>query len=319
MSFTICPWAYMPIRILECRKCIPVFFLLAFCHTLVQPVSATAGIEVTGSDGYAITLERPAESIVSLYGAFNEILLALDCGHLVKARTKADADIPQLAHLPSAGTHMRPNLELIAAAKPDVVLQMQGRHEALQDVQALRKLGIKTLVFEINSFAQLFETTQKLGLLTGSSNKARSLVDSWKKDLASLAERHKGKKKPAVFYEARYPNLLAAGGKGIVNEIIAAAGGENVVNLPKKLARINEEFLLATNPDVYIMQKGPMNPMPTPLENRSNFQSLKARAYIVDERIFSRPGPGSIKAAMELERLLYPEKGKEATGLNGQE
>lgn len=262
---------------------------------------------MTGSDGYAITLESPAKSIVSLYGAFNEILLALNCGHLVKARTKADAGIPQLTHLPSAGTHMRPNLELIAAAKPDIVLQMQGRNEALQDVRSLRRLGIKTLVFEINSFTQLFEVTETLGRITGSSAKAQALTDSWKKNLESLAEKHKGKKRPTVFYEARYPNLLAAGGKGIVNEIIAAAGGENIINLPKKLARISEEFLLAKNPDVYIMQKGPMNPMPEPLEQRSNFKSLKARAYVVDERKFSRPGPGSVKAAMELERLLYPE------------
>lgn len=202
---------------------------------------------------------------------------------------------------------MRPNLELIASARPDVVLQMQGRNEAMHDVQALRKLGIKTLVFEINSFEQLFEVTKKLGQLTGSSGNARFLVDSWKSVLTSLAEKHKGKKRPTVFYEARYPNLLAAGGKGIVNEIIEAAGGENVINLPKKLARISEEILLAKNPDVYIVQKGPMNPMPTPLEQRSNLQSLKTRSYVVDERKFSRPGPGSIKAVMELESLLYPE------------
>ena len=278
--------------------------LLVLLLTGLNPAPVqTAPIEVVDDTGVTLTLDKPAERIIALYGAYNELLLALDARGLLVARTVADAHLPELAGLPAIGTHMRPNAELIVAQKPDLVLQLAGRREALLQTEALRKLGINVLTFEMDSFDKMFDVLEKLGRLTGRERKAAGLIMDWR-------ARHAGEKPVCVFYEVRYPNLLAAGQGSIVNEIIAVAGGENVVADDKKLVRFNEEALILADPDAYLIQKGPMNPDPQPLSERAHYRDLRAvrtgRVLVVDEDRFARPGPRAVEAAEGLERWLHP-------------
>lgn len=249
--------------------------------------------------------QAPATSIISLYGAFNEILLALGAKNLIAARTDSDVDLPEIARLPSIGTHMRPDPERIAAASPGLVLGLKGRHDSIEALNILRELGIPVIFLEMNDFPQLFEATRLLGKISGHEREATQLVEDWQARLDKLKESQPGGEKPKLFYEARYPNLLAAGANGIINAIIEAAGGENIVKVPRKLARISEEWLLSASPDLYIIQEGPMNPAPQPLEERANFRPLAGRTVIkVKEREFARPGPQSILAAEKLAQVI---------------
>lgn len=285
--------------------------LLVLLLTGLNPAPVQAApIEVVDDTGVTLTLDKPAERIIALYGAYNELLLALDARDLLVARTVADAHLPELAGLPAIGTHMRPNAELIVAQKPDLVLQLAGRREALLQTEALRKLGINVLTFGMDSFDKMFDVLEKLGRLTGREQKAAGLIRDWRARLATLRARHAGEKPVRVFYEVRYPNLLAAGQGSIVNEIIAVAGGENVLADDKKLVRFNEEALILADPDAYLIQKGPMNPDPQPLSERAHYRDLRAvrtgRVLVVDEDRFARPGPRAVEAAEELERWLHP-------------
>ncbi|MBD5647684.1 MAG: ABC transporter substrate-binding protein [Desulfovibrio sp.] len=302
------------------RPCLPL--LLTLLLALIGFPALGAPIEVTDDTGHTLRLEKPAQRIIPLYGAFGEMLLALGCGDRLVARTDADAGVPELAQLPAVGTHMRPNAELVAAHKPDLVLQMSGRGEALLQTEALRKLGVPVLCFEVNSFAQLFRVMEQLGRLCGREAEAAALVADWKARLEALAAENAGKKPWRIFYEVRYPNLLAAGQGGIVSEIMQAAGGENVISEKRKLARLNEEAVILADPDIYLVQRGPMNPAPEPLAGRPHFRGLRAvregRTLEVDEALFSRPGPRAIEAAQQLARWLKglkrPEGGKNGGG-----
>ena len=273
--------------------------------------SAFVPVSVRDDTGHEVRLDVPAKRIIALYGAFNELLLALGAGDSLAARTVADANIPGLEHLPAIGTHMRPNAELIVQQSPDLVIQLAGRNEALLQTEALRALGLNVLVFEMNSFEQMFGVLQKLGQLTGREAEAARLTGAWQARLAALEARYKDQKPIRVFYEVRYPNLLAAGRGGIVDHIISGAGGQNVVTDEKKLVRFNEEALLAADPDVYVIQSGPMNPDPQPLDQRLHYRDLRAvregRVLTVDEELFARPGPRSVDAAEELGRFLHPD------------
>lgn len=280
--------------------------LLTLCLT-IAPEAARAAITITDDQGAQVTLDAPAKRVIALYGAFNEILLALDAGDAIVARTVADADIPQLAKLPAIGTHMRPNHELVVAHKPDLVLQLTGRKEAQDQTESLRQLDIPVLCFAMQSFDDLFRVTRLLGQATGREAKAQQVIEGWLQRLKALS----GRQVPArtsVFYEVRYPNLLAAGKNSIVNDIIAMAGGANVVTADKKLVRFSEESLLAANPQAYIVQQGPMNPAPQEVASRPHFAGLEAvkrgNILVVDEAAFARPGPRAIDAAEQLARWL---------------
>ena len=148
---------------------------LCFCLFCCSVLPAQA-LELVDSRGVTVRLERPAQRVIALYGAFNEILLALDARETLVARTAADAALPGLQDLPAVGTHMRPNAELVAARQPDVVLQLAGRQEVLTQTEALEAVGIPVLVYEMQSFEQLFAVTRALGRLTGREARAEALV-----------------------------------------------------------------------------------------------------------------------------------------------
>ena len=301
---------------------LPLLMLLSLMLRLVMfPAGAQAAnsehserrdsvpIVITDDTGATVTFAQPVKRVIALYGAFNEIFLALGAGDLLVARTAADGNLPELAALPAIGTHMRPNAELVLAQQPDVVLQLEGRSEAQTQTENLRSLGLKVLTFEVNSFERLFEVTETLWRLAGREDKAQTIVNGWKSRVQALRSRNAGKPVARVFYEVRYPNLLAAGRGGISSEILALAGGENVVSDGKKLVRYSEESLIAADPDAYIIQKGPMNPAPTPLAERDHYKDLRAqragRVLVVDEERFARPGPRALDAAEELDSWLH--------------
>jgi len=260
-----------------------------------------------------VRLAAPARRIIALYGAFNEILVEMGLTGRIVARTMADGDIPDVAGLPSIGTHMRPNQEMIVGLNPDLVLQMAGRKGASEPVEALRRRGIPVAEFDPHGFAELFAAIEAVGALTGEPRAAQVLVERMRARLDALAVRLAGlDSRPRVFFEVRSPSLLAAGAGGIVDEVIRLAGGVNAVTEDRRIVRLGEEALYGLDPDVYIVQRGPMNAAPQPLAERPLYAPLRAvrqgRVLEVDERLFSRPGPRSVEAVEVLARFLYPDR-----------
>ena len=94
-------------------------------------------------------------------------------------------------------------------------------------------------------------------------------------------------------------------------EIIRRAGGVNCVDDKAKFARLSEEEVIRLAPEAYLIQRGPMNPAPLPLNQRPRLRAIPAavsgRAWFVDEMKYSRPGPRNVDAAEELAGLLHPE------------
>ncbi len=236
---------------------------------------------------------------MALYGAISDILLDMGLGDRLAARTLADTR-PELAHLPAIGTHMRPNLELIAALQPDLVLQFQGRGEAQEQLEQIRALGIRAEMLEGASLPDMLDMIDRLGELTGERERAAGLRASLEQRLAAVAERRAGKPRPRIFFEIRSPLLLAAGTGSLPASIIEAAGAQNAVQLPDRIARLNEEELIRLNPDIYLVQQGPMNPGPVPPAERPRCRVLDAvrqgRVLTVDEAMFSRPAPDAVRA-----------------------
>src|SRR2546428_4353255 len=81
-----------------------------------------AGYTVTDDAGRTVALAQPARRIVSLSPAVTELLFALGVGDRVVGRTTW-CDYPPLARLvPSVGDGLNPNLEAVAARRPDLVV-----------------------------------------------------------------------------------------------------------------------------------------------------------------------------------------------------
>ena len=271
-----------------------------------QPVQAVDG------QGTVIRLEHPARRVVCLYGAFAELFQAMDLSDRLVARTTADAQVPGLEHLPSVGTHMRPSMELVVGLKPDLVIQLAGRSQAADAVAALRRHGLVVAVYNPTNFEELFAAIRSMSALSGAPRRAEQLVASMQARLDAVA-RHLGDvtQRPKVFFEIRSQSLLAAGRGGIVDDVIRRAGGDNALNSQKKIVRLGEEGLYGLDPDVYVVQRGPMNKNPLHPSQRPLYAQLRSvrqgRVLIVDERLYSRPGPLTVRAVEELAAFLHPD------------
>ncbi len=282
---------------------------------LVLPVIPLAEIQVTDDLGQVISLKEPARRIISLYGAYSEILFAMGLGDRLVARTRADRFPPAILDKPSVGTHLRPNMELVLGLQPDLIVQSSGRKRGHEVIRQIQRKGFTVASFQPTTFAELFSVIHRLGTLTGRDETAGLLVKSLQGRLQRLSQRLAAtERRPTVFFEVRYPNLLGAGQQSIVNDVILKAGGTNCLPNDKKLVRINIETLVGYDPDVYVVQKGPMNRNPGNPKDRSNFQLIKAvrdgRVLLVDEYLFSRPGPRSVDAAEQLAAFLHPQVAK---------
>jgi iron complex transport system substrate-binding protein len=287
--------------------------MLLFTGLRVGWKSPAWGIQIVDDLGRKVTLTSPAKRIIALYGAYNEILAAMGLEYRIVGRTKADTMPPSILSKPSIGTHMRPNIEIILGLKPDLAIQSAGRKEALAAIQQIRKEGLPVAVFNPAGFADLFSVIERIGVLTGESGRAEELMGSLQARLDTVERGLAGTRhRPSVFFEVRYPNLLGAGQASIVDDVIRHAGGTNCIEKRKKFVRVSIEGLIKNNPDVYIVQRGPMNQNPSQPSARPHFHVLRAvkngRIMMVDEQVYSRPGPRSVEAVEELAAFLHPDR-----------
>lgn len=286
-----------------------IWCLAALCSLLLA-ADATAQVSIVDDRGHTVTLEQPATRVVALYSGLSELVMALGETRALTARTSAD-HAPELAHLPSVGTHMRPSVERILAAKPQLVLQLAGRSNALLPVERLEELGVPVAVFRIPDFLALFSTWERIGALLGREETAKRLIQHQRHELAAIEAAVANKPRPTIFFEVRGQGLLSVGRDSLVTDIIRRAGGQNCVQESGKLVRVGDEALLAMNPDYYLIQQGPMNKNPLPANKRTPQVALKAvlegRVHTVDEALFSRPGPRSVQAVKDLATLLHPD------------
>ncbi|MEW6387646.1 MAG: helical backbone metal receptor [Thermodesulfobacteriota bacterium] len=280
---------------------------LALALLLAWLSPAWGGVEIQDDRGVTIALKSSPQRIISLYGGLTEILVALGAAPRVVARTQGD---DCLKAIPPVGTHLQPNVEMILALHPDLVVQ-GGVPKGMPALKRLEAEGIPVAMFAPRDFPGLFSVMERLGALIARGEAARSLVAALEAQLEEVARRVSGRPPRRVFFEVRYHNLLAAGRGSLVNDIITRAGGVNIIESRQKLAPYSLEALIQANPEVYVIQTGPMNRNPEDIYTRPYFQELRAvkerRVLLVEESLFSRPGPRSGAAVEQLARFLHPQ------------
>jgi iron complex transport system substrate-binding protein len=171
-------------------------------------------------------------------------------------------------------------------------------------------MGFAVAMFRVTDMGSLMHTLDRLGVLTGTRDRADRLIADWRLRLDRVLRVVSGREPVPMVFEIRYPNLLVAGGLGMTADIIRRAGGHNLVPQGGKFVRLSEETLIRMAPRAYVTQRGPMNPCPVPLEKRRHFQILPAvrqgRVLVVDQLDYVRPGPANIAAVEELAAFLHP-------------
>lgn len=252
-----------------------------------------------------------AMRIVSGYAAFTEILIAIDIKDRIVAANSADAKELQV---PSIGSHMKPDIEAIIAARPDLVILSSRRPQL---VEILRDKLVDTKILIVAEYPHTVDDTfkfiQKLGRLTKTENKANMLVEQAEFSLQAIDNAVAAvpeSKRPIVFLEVRNsPSLLTCGKDSIAYDIIRRAGGIPAFTLSGSVLHIDIEDLIVAKPDFYIQQYGAMNRNPPPPSQHQIIGELacvkNGSVLKIDEKLISRPGPRVTAAIIKLHKELY--------------
>jgi iron complex transport system substrate-binding protein len=305
------------------RSCIALVLLLsaallvvslAGCGSKPAPVAITPApvpapaFPVTFADdaGTTVTINAEPKRIVSLAPANTEILFALGLGDRVVGVTTFDDYPPQVASIAKVGDFTTPNIEAIAAAKPDLILATTGvQAEALKKLKAL---GATVVAIDPQDLSGVYTDIERVGQATGTTDRAAALVGEMQVDVVNIQKAVENTVPVTVFVEIAQNPLFTAGKGTLLDELITLAGGTNVVTQPGYVAYSTEQLIKA-DPQVYLATKGSMSD-PAALAKRPGFAKLSAvrnnRVFILDDNLVSRPGPRIVQGLRQIAEALHP-------------
>lgn len=228
--------------------------LLVVCGLLLPTVSlpAWSEIEVVDDTGRRVTLERPAERIVSLAPHVTELLFDAGAGERVVAAVSYSDHPPAAQELPRVGSYNRFDIERILAHDPDLVVGWQSGNpdEALE---RLRRLGLTLYLTEPRSLEAIASNLERLGRLAGTGDVAGAEARRFRERHRALRERYADRPRLNVFYEIWNDPLMTVNGDHLISAIMRGCGGENVfADLPELAPRIGVEAVLKRDPEVVI-------------------------------------------------------------------
>ncbi len=260
------------------------------------------------------------ERIITLSPSLTETVFALGLGNRVVAVTDYCDYPPQAQALPSVGSYTNTSLEAITRQQPDLVIMLNGQQ---QTQQQLADLGIKTLVLDNTSIADIKETISTIADLTGKQSEAIQLLNNIQAQIDSVRHKvHNVDPVRTLVGIAHYVNsdqidtVYIAGQHDFYNELLELAGGVNVyTDTAVKVPSVSAEGIIRMNPDaiidVFPEQKGHQSDMKQVIKQWQTLHSVNAvkqqRIYIIEHDYASIPGPRIFKLLPEMARLLHPD------------
>lgn len=285
--------------------------LLAGCSS--GSGTATSGvITLTDDAGNTVTLDGPADRVVSLAPANTEIIYALGGGDkLVGVTTYCDYP-PAAKKKVKIGDFQTPNVERIASVGAQVVFATGGIQENITD--SLEKLDIKVFVVDPRTIDRMFTDMESMGKIMGLEGEAKEQVEKLRERVAAVKEKVKAEglaKKPTVFFEVFNQPLMTAGKGTLIDSMIKTTGGTNVgASAGTDFPQYSDEQLITDNPDIFIAVKGSQS-NPEDIAKRPGYSQMKAvkdgRVFVVEDNLFVRPGPRLVQGLEQLARMVQPE------------
>ena len=296
--------------------------LLSACTatpTAVATPSATpTAASLTFTDGLnrTVTLNSPAQRIVSLAPSTTEMLFAIGAGAQVVGRDSFSNYPESVSSLTDVGGSSGVySYETITSLHPDLVIAAEIN--TADQVKALENLGL-TVYYIANpvDFTDLFDEMVTLGKLSGHESDAQTATDGLAKRVAAVkAAVANVASQPLVFYEidgTDPSNPWTIGPGSFMDQMITTAGGKNVgTDLTSQWAQISIEDLLVKNPDLILLGDGNYGVSVDQVAARTGWNKLTAvqqgHIYTFNDDLVSRAGPRMVDGLEALAKLIHPE------------
>jgi iron complex transport system substrate-binding protein len=265
---------------------------------------------------HAVTPAR----IVSTSPSITETLFALGLGDRVVGVSTYCRYPEAVATLPKVGTFLRPDAEVIARLKPDLVIVHAGPHDV---VRQLGTLSIPSATVDRGTLPSVYSSIREIGAAAGAADRAERLVAELQRrlDRVRAAVAGRPRKKVLIIVGRRagtLTDLVGVGSGSYLSDLVEIAGGVNVLGargLPD-YPQISMESVIRMAPDV-IVDAGDMGDTVAERRRReaATLQAWNRQTAVAAVRVhaihpvmsdaFVVPGPRVVEVADTLAAWLH--------------
>lgn len=271
--------------------------------------------------GNTVTLAQPPPRIISLQPNLAETLALVGAIDQLVGVTEFCNYPPEAAAKPKIGGIINPSLEKIVSLQPDLVLVSRGNDAAF--IRRLQQMGIEVLGYDLQRLEEVIDLVRRLGEITGHHQQAQQAVEDLQRRREEVLEHGQRLPGPAlrVLFVLSWEPLFVAGATSFVDDMITAAGGQNVVRYitnvdqNKPWPQISREAVVAANPEVIIStavhglpQRAGQEEILRRLKTDPAWRQVTAikhgQVYIIEDDLVTIPGPRLIAGLEEISRSL---------------
>jgi iron complex transport system substrate-binding protein len=274
---------------------------------IVRPLAALLAAAL--SIGAAAPAAPPLR-IVSLAPAVTETLFALGEGGAVVGVSQYCDYPPAATRLPRVGTFLTPNVEAIAALRPDLIIG-PGLSSSRHEVRTLEAMGYPTMTVNDSSLYGIEQSITLIGERTAQAQVARRLLGAIQAHLDEVRARLKNTRPRTVVMLVGHQPMVAVGRGTFLDDLLHLAGAHNIADLSLQAwPRLSIEYIVAMRPEVIL--DGEMgNDATTPAGFWARYPTIPA---VRDHRVFGypqdpmlHPGPRVWQSLEILARRIHPE------------
>jgi cobalamin transport system substrate-binding protein len=286
--------------------------VLAIAVTLVLAAIPARALTVVDMLGREVTLPAPPRRIVSLVPSATELIYALGGEDRLVGRTDFCDYPPAVKDKPSVGGMVAPNLEIVAALKPDLVIATTSGNR-LETFTRLEQVGIPVYAVHANRIAEMLDVARRLAELTGRQAALARLVSGLESRLFAVTNAVRPYPRPRVLYVLWPEPLLVPASGALLTELISLAGGDSITAKERgDYPRFSIEAAVVRAPEVILLARhGSASAPPLAKDKWERLASLPAvkskRVHAIDGTLVHRYGPRVVDGVETLARAIHPE------------
>lgn len=285
-----------------------------------QPVDAVVGF--TDALGRELSL-RPPERVAALIGSFADIwCVAGGKDTLVAAAndTWTSFDLGLDDSVANLGSITEPNLEVLLAAEPDLVLASTNTAADVELLDTFEEAGIPVAYFDVQTFGDYLSMLGVCTALTGCLENYEQYGDALADQVKEAVDRQDGSHPTVLCIRATGSSCKAKGSvDNVLGEMLADLGCVNIADSDDALLEnLSLEAIVAADPDYIfaVLQGADSGPAQEVLEatllSNPAWGQLTAvqegRFYTLDHKLYNlKPNARWGEAYEQLADILYGE------------
>ena len=255
--------------------------------------------------------------IVATSAATADICDKLDLDLVGVCRTTTSTIPERYQDLPTVGTAMAPDTEVLASLSPDWILSPASLQSDLQP--KYEAIGTDWAFLNLRSVQGMYRSIQELGEIFDRQEQADALVAEFTSFYEEYSQKNEGKEHPKVLILMGLPgSYIIATENSYVGSLVAMAGGENVyAGTEQEFLTVNTEDMKTKEPDIILRTAHALPDQVVEMFKKDfatndiwkHFQAVQeGRVYDLTYELFGMSATFRYPEALEeLQPILYPE------------